>query len=201
MRLRRMGHEGSALDGVSPALRAGASDFGKTQSHQRSSPPTSRPPTADSLISLSGSDGTPQMVHPCTNCGCAVIPDGALDPLSSTRRLEGGFNTVPTHSPHLIADMLPLPLGEGWGEGRFRTSAHPAAHLKRQLLTNSLKLLRLFSLPSSHAPIRALKIAKRQSISRENFMEAIVDIAQVTGSDWELKLRGGSIPDIKYSSL
>ncbi len=27
MRLRRMEHEGSALDRVSPALRAGASDF------------------------------------------------------------------------------------------------------------------------------------------------------------------------------
>ena len=27
MRLRRMGHEGTALDGVSPALRAWASDF------------------------------------------------------------------------------------------------------------------------------------------------------------------------------
>lgn len=35
--------EGLALDGVSPALRAGASDFGKTQSHQRSFPPASRP--------------------------------------------------------------------------------------------------------------------------------------------------------------
>jgi len=84
------GCEDSVLDGVSPALRARASDFGKTQSHQKSSPPPSRPPTADSLISLSGSDGTLQMVHPCTNCDCAVIPDGAPDPLSSTRQLGGG---------------------------------------------------------------------------------------------------------------
>ncbi len=48
-RLRRAGHEGAALDGVSPPLRGWASDFGKTQSHQRSSPPLVRPPASGSL--------------------------------------------------------------------------------------------------------------------------------------------------------
>lgn len=45
--LRRTGREAAGLDGVSPALRAWASDFGKTRSfqkmHQRSSPPPIRP--------------------------------------------------------------------------------------------------------------------------------------------------------------
>ncbi len=88
------GHEGAALDRVSPALRAGASDFGKTQSHQRSSPrQTTR--FAGSLVSSNGSDGAPQTAHPCAGCGCAIIPDGAPDPLNSTRRFAGGTNTVP----------------------------------------------------------------------------------------------------------
>ena len=97
-RLRHAGREGSALDGVSPALRAWASDFslrGQRKVTKRKATPPSRPPSADSLTSLSGSDGTPQMVHPCTNCGCAVIPDGAPDPLNSTRRLGGG--STPCH--------------------------------------------------------------------------------------------------------
>jgi len=41
--LRHAGREGTALEGISPALRAGASDFGKTQSHQKSFPPANRP--------------------------------------------------------------------------------------------------------------------------------------------------------------
>ncbi len=47
--LRHAGHEDSVLDGVSPPLRGWASDFGKTQSHQRSSPPLVRPPASGSL--------------------------------------------------------------------------------------------------------------------------------------------------------
>lgn len=47
--LRHAGHEGAALDGVSPPLRGLASDFGKTQSHQRSNPPLVRPPASGSL--------------------------------------------------------------------------------------------------------------------------------------------------------
>jgi hypothetical protein len=47
--LRHAGHEGHALDGISPPLRGWASDFGKTQSHQRSSPPLVRPPASGSL--------------------------------------------------------------------------------------------------------------------------------------------------------
>ena len=48
-RLRRAGREDSVLDGVSLPLRGWASDFGKTQSHQRSSPPLVRPPASGSL--------------------------------------------------------------------------------------------------------------------------------------------------------
>ncbi len=48
-RLRRAGREAAGLEGVSPALRAGASDFGKTQSHQRSSPPLIRPTSSGSI--------------------------------------------------------------------------------------------------------------------------------------------------------
>ena len=58
MRLRRMGREDSVLDGVSPALRAGASDFGKTQSHQRSSPPLIRPTNVGFLRLTLLSNGT-----------------------------------------------------------------------------------------------------------------------------------------------
>jgi len=159
MRLRRMGREGAALDGVSPALRAGTSDFGKTQSHQRSSPPPSRPPTADSLISLSGSDGTPQMglcpspsmapakvrfEHPCSRAksGRAVLALSRFCPWPSASRSASflaawtrglasankrGINTVPALSYRLTTDMLPLHLGEGWGEGIYAlsTSAEP----------------------------------------------------------------------------
>ncbi len=50
---RRAGREGWALDRVSPALRAGASDFGKTQSHQRSFPPAAVH-SADILGSATG---------------------------------------------------------------------------------------------------------------------------------------------------
>ena len=52
--LRHAGHEDSVLDGVSPPLRGLASDFGKTQSHQRSSPPLVRPPASGSLGSPVG---------------------------------------------------------------------------------------------------------------------------------------------------
>lgn len=50
---------------------------------------------AGSLVSSNGSDGAPQTAHPCAGCGCAIIPDGAPDPLNSTRRFAGGTNTVP----------------------------------------------------------------------------------------------------------
>ena len=82
----------------------------------------------------------------------------------------------------ITASLSPRSTGDGRSEGAFRTSAHPAARLKQSFLTNALKLIGFFSLPSSHAPIRALMIAKRQSISREKTMKAIVAISQMTGS-------------------
>jgi len=45
----------------------------------------------------------------------------------SPQWIRGGINTVPALSYHLTTDMLPLPLGEGWGEGIYAlsTSAEP----------------------------------------------------------------------------
>ena len=61
-RLRRAGREAAGLEGVSPALRAWASDFGKTcsfqKSHQRSSPPLIRPTYVGCLRLTRLSDGT-----------------------------------------------------------------------------------------------------------------------------------------------
>ena len=63
-----------------------------------------------------------------------VLPRG-LDKRTRLSESEGDQNRA-NPQPRLTADMLPLPLGEGWGEGIFRTSPHPTTHLKRQLLTN-----------------------------------------------------------------
>ena len=52
---------------------------------------------AGSLVLSNGSDGASQTAHPCAGCDCAIIPDGAPDPLNSTRRLAGGTNTVPAY--------------------------------------------------------------------------------------------------------
>ena len=57
-RLHRARRECFALDRVSPALRAWASDFGKTQSHQRSSPPLIRPTDVGYLRLTLLSNGT-----------------------------------------------------------------------------------------------------------------------------------------------
>lgn len=61
-RLCRAGREAAGLEGVSPALRAGASDFGKTRSfpksHQRSSPPFIRPTYVGFLRLTRLSDGS-----------------------------------------------------------------------------------------------------------------------------------------------
>jgi len=63
---------------------------------------------AGSLVSFNGSDGAPQTAHPCADYGCAIIPDGAPDPLNSTRRFAGGTNTVPARdsSQLYLSDKL-----------------------------------------------------------------------------------------------
>ena len=38
--------------------------------------------------------------------GCAIIPDGAPDPLNSTRRFAGGTNTVPARGFIFLVDCL-----------------------------------------------------------------------------------------------
>ncbi len=80
--------------GVSPALRAGASDFGKTQSHQRSSPPPIRSPSASALASVirptARADG-PSMARRHS----LDIPVSRPGLMASPRRIRGGTNTVP----------------------------------------------------------------------------------------------------------
>ncbi len=83
---------------VSPALRAVASDFslrGQRKVTKRKATPRQVVRYADSLGSLIGSVVPPHTARSCAACGCAVLPDGATDPLNSPRRLAGGGNTVP----------------------------------------------------------------------------------------------------------
>ena len=61
---------------------------------------------ASPLSSEPTSDGLPQTAHPCAGCGCAIIHDGAPDPLSSTRRFAGGTNTVPARGFIFLVDCL-----------------------------------------------------------------------------------------------
>ena len=61
---------------------------------------------AGSLVSSNGSDGAPQTAHPCADCGCTIIPDGAPDPLNSTRRFAGGTNAVPARDFSVHVDRL-----------------------------------------------------------------------------------------------
>jgi len=103
--LRHAGHEGAALDGVSPPLRGLASDFGKTQSHQRSNPPLVRPPASGSLGSGKRSGGTTQTVHHCTACVCTVVHDGAPDLVPLPRRTTGG-NTQPITSKPINSTLI-----------------------------------------------------------------------------------------------
>jgi hypothetical protein len=156
MRLRRMEREDFVLDRVSPALRAGASDFGKTQSHQRSSPPLIRPTDVGCLRLTLLSNGTRRWAFglrrpwlrpkPASNIhvlalnrvelcspfpilpmvqrrSLGILPRG-LDKRAHLSESEGDQNRA-NPQPRLTADMLPLPLGEGWGEGRFRTLYQP----------------------------------------------------------------------------
>ena len=103
-RLRRAGHEDSILDGVSPALRAEASDFGKTQSHQRSSPPLVRPPASGSLGSpvcpTARADG-PSMAQ---RRSLGVLPRG-LDKRAHLGEQQGA-KTNPQYRGRLTAPYL-----------------------------------------------------------------------------------------------
>lgn len=77
----------------------------------------------------------------------------------------------------------PLPLGEGWSEGDFAFQAKQVAHTAHALMANFLIQHRF---PPKHASQRsalALKIAKRQSLSRVRNMAAIVANSQVKSSE------------------
>ena len=95
----RAGREGVALDRVSPALRAWASDFSlRCQRKVTKRKATPANPLASPVPSVleSTSDGPPQTAHPCAGCGYAIIPDGVPDVASGPRQIGGGA-TVSTH--------------------------------------------------------------------------------------------------------
>jgi len=75
--------------------------------------------------------------------------------------------------------MLPLPLGEGWDEGIFAFTSKASNHPALRAMTNLLIQHRFPLTPSSQLAKLPLKIAKRQSISRESTMATIVAISQV----------------------
>ena len=59
---------------------------------------------------------------PYADCGCAIIPDGAPDPLNSTRRFAGGTKTVPVCDFSVHVDSLSHRKGravQGFGEIAF----------------------------------------------------------------------------------
>lgn len=89
---------------------------------------------------------------------------------------------MPALSSRLTTDMLPLPLGEGWGEGSFAFPAKQVDHPKTQPMTNLLIQHRFLPKHASHGAALPLKIAKRQSLSRERTMAAIVDNSRVQSS-------------------
>ena len=95
MRPGRTGREAAALDRVSPALRAVASDFLLAQEVTKKAFPRQSDRYALTLSSVARSDGPPHTARSCAACGCAIIPDGAPDLAPSPRRIEGGANTVP----------------------------------------------------------------------------------------------------------
>ena len=96
-RLRHAGREGSALDGVSPALRAWASDFslrGQRKPTKRKATPAYSPDFVGFLRPTRLSDGTcrraihgpaPLARHPVSRPGQAGSP----------QRIRGGTKTVP----------------------------------------------------------------------------------------------------------
>ncbi|ENY73623.1 hypothetical protein G114_01164 [Aeromonas diversa CDC 2478-85] len=87
MRLRRIG--------VSPALRAVASDFLLAQEVTKKAFPRQSDRCAVALDSVARSDGPPHTAYPYAACGCAIILDAAPDLAPSPRRIEGGANTLP----------------------------------------------------------------------------------------------------------
>ncbi len=122
-RLRRAGHEDSVLDGVSPPLRGWASDFGKTQSHQRSFPPLVRPPPSGALGSpvcpTARADG-PSMAQ---RRSLGVLPRG-LDKRAHLGEQQGEVPN-PQHRGQLIDHGLVF---AGSGSGGLFSQSQPLAH-------------------------------------------------------------------------
>lgn len=195
MRLCRMRRECSALDGVSPALRAGASDFGKTQSHQRSSPPLVRPTDVGFLRLTLLSNGTRRWaVH--GPAPLARHPTSRPGQESSPQRIRGGSKPCqPTASIKPQTSSLSPP-GEGWGEGNLRTIYQPNNSLKQQLLTNSLNRLRFLSTSSFHVSIRPLMIAiDTPSLGRASWKQSLVS-RRLKAALWGLELRAVAWPTL-----
>ncbi len=155
-RLHRARRECFALDGVSPALRAEASDFslrGQRKVTKRKATPA-KPPA------------------------CGGFPHLTL----WVGRYAADGTSLYQLRLRLTADMPPLPLGEGRGEGNICFPVNQTASLKQQLITNWLNQLKFLSTSCFHVSNRAIKIARRQSISRKSTMTVIVTTSQVTGS-------------------
>ena len=118
-RLRRAGREAAGLEGVSPALRAGASDFGKTRSfqkmHQRSSPPLIRPTYVGCLRLTCLSDGTRRRAFGLRHPWLRPKPASNI-PVLAPNRVElcspfSDLAPVPAASaPSSLMALLSLPL-------------------------------------------------------------------------------------------
>ncbi len=91
MRLCRMGREGVALEGVSPALRAVASDFLLAQDVTKKAFPRQPDRDAVSLGSVARSGGPPQMGHPCPTAAAPSSLMALLTVLLPLAGLEGYY--------------------------------------------------------------------------------------------------------------
>ncbi len=124
-RLRHAGHEDSVLDEVSPPLRGLASDFGKTQSHQRSNPPIVRPPASGSLGSpvcpTARADG-PSLAQ---RRSLGVLPRG-LDKRSHLGEQQGA-RPSPQHRSQLTAPVIYSEQRSGGLLSLIWPLAHPMA--------------------------------------------------------------------------
>ena len=92
----------SLLPGKPPASRVPSSrPTGRTERRRRHfglRHPWLRPKPASNILVLAPNRGRAVLAlirfSPYADCGCAIILDGAPDPLNSTRRFTGGTNTV-----------------------------------------------------------------------------------------------------------
>lgn len=108
----------SLLPSKPPASRVPSSrPTGRTERRRRHfglRHPWLRPKPASNILVLAPNRGRAVLAlirfGPCV--GCAIIPDGAPDPLNSTRRFAGGTNTVPVRGFSVHVGRLSRRRGE-----------------------------------------------------------------------------------------